>query len=133
MNGNFVLEANSTHAFHINSRFQGHHVARTNFLFLASPHSRPFVDFNTEAMSGAVHEVRSQAMLIQDTPRRSINASGRYTRPEGVVRRFLSLLYRFIPSPDASRRASQKNHARQVAAVVAEYSTQVQHDQFVFL
>jgi hypothetical protein len=133
MNGNFIFEANSAHAFHINSRFQGHHVARTNFLFLASSNSRPFVDFNAEAMSRAVHEIRSEAMLIEKTPRRPVNASGGDTRPESVVRRFLGLLYRFVPLPDASRRAAQKKRARQVTAVVAEYSTQVQHDQFVFL
>src|ERR1700739_4569085 len=133
MNGNFIFEANSAHAFHINSRFQGHHVARTNFLLLASSNSRPFVDFNAEAMSRAMHEIRSQATLIEKTPRRPVNASGGDTRPESILRRFLGLLYRFVPLADASRRAAQKKGARQVTAVVAEDSTQVQHHQFFFL
>lgn len=57
MNRNFVLEADSTHAFHINSRFQSHYVTRPNFLFLASANPRPFVDFNAQAVSRAVDEM----------------------------------------------------------------------------
>jgi len=57
MNRNFVLEANSTHAFYIDSRFQSHYVTRPNFLFLASSNPRPFVDFNAQAVSRAVDEI----------------------------------------------------------------------------
>src|ERR1700752_3811330 len=108
MNGNLIFEGNSPHPFQINSRFQGHHVARTNFLFLASSNSRPFVDFNAEAMSRAMHEIRSEAMLIEKTPRRPVHASGGDTRPESVMRRFLGLLHGFVPAPYAIRRAAQK-------------------------
>ena len=133
MNSNFVLDANSAHAFHINSRFQSHYVTRTNFLFLTSANPRPLVDFDAEAVTGAVHEIRAEAMLIEKTPRGPVNASGSYTGAKSVLRRFLGLLYRFVPSSNASGCAPQKDRARQITAVVAEYSTQVQDHQFVFL
>jgi hypothetical protein len=72
-------------------------------------------------------------MMIEKTPSGSVDASGRHTGSKSVMRGFLGLLHRFVPSPDASGRASQKNRARQITAVVAEYSTQVQYHQFVFL
>src|SRR5690348_851627 len=133
MNRHFVLQANSAYAFHVNSWLQSHHVTRPNFLFLASTNPRPFVDFDAQAVSRAVDEVCSEAMPIEKAPRGPVNASGRDTGAKSVMRGFLGLLHRFIPSPNASRRASQKDRARQITAVVAEYSTQVQHDQFVFL
>src|SRR2546428_5311727 len=93
MNGNFVLDANAAHAFHINSRFQRHHVTRANFLFLTSANPRPLLDFDAEAVTRAVHEIRAEAMLIENTPRLPRNASRRYTGAESVVRRFLRPLY----------------------------------------
>ena len=125
MNSHFVLNANAPHAFHINSWLHGHHVTRTNFLFLASANPRPFMDFDAQTVARAVYEIASQAVLIEKTPRGPVNASGSYTGPESVLRRFLGLLHCFVPSPDASRCASQKDRARQIAAIVAEYSTQV--------
>src|SRR5260370_42520115 len=44
----------------------------------------------------------------------------------------LRVLHRTIPSPDARRGPPYKYGAGNVAAIVAEYSTQVQHDQFIF-
>src|ERR1700674_5396947 len=119
MNGDFVLNAYAAHAFHINSRFQGHYVTRTNFLFLASANPRALVDFNAETVAGAVHEIRSEAMLIEKTPRGPITASGSHTGAESLQRGFLGLLHRFVPSANASGCASQKNHARQITAIVA--------------
>jgi hypothetical protein len=133
MNRNLVLDANSAHALHINSRFQGHYVTRANFLFLISANPRPLVDFDAETVARAVHEIRSEAMLIEKTPRGPVNASGSHTGAKSAMRGFLGLLYRFVPSPNASGCASQKDCARQITAIVAEYSTQVQDDQFVFL
>ena len=133
MNGNFVLHANSAHAFHINSRFQRYHITRANFLFLASPNPRPLVNFYAEAMARAVYEIPPEALLVEKTPRGPVNTSGSYTGAESVVRGFLGLLDRRVPAPNASGRAPQKHRARQITAVVAEYSTQVQHHQFVFL
>src|SRR5487761_568406 len=130
MNGNFILNANAAHALHINSRLQGHYVTHTNFLFLASANPRPLVDFNAETVARAVHEIRSQAIPIEKTPRGPVNASGGYTGAQSLQRGFLGLLDRFVPSSNASGCASQKDHARQITAVVAEYSTQVQDHQF---
>jgi len=133
MNSHFVLNAHAPHAFHINSRLQGHHVTLTDFLFLTSGNPRPFVDFDAQTVARAVYEITSEAVLIEKTPRDPVNASGSHTGPESVLRRFLGLLHCFVPSPYASRCASQKDRARQIAAIVAEYSTQVQDHQFVFL
>src|SRR5690348_8153695 len=72
-------------------------------------------------------------MMIEKTPRGPVHTSGSYTGAQSILRSFLSLLHRFVPSPDAGRCASQEDRARQITAIVAEYSTQVQHDQFVFL
>src|SRR5260370_8098123 len=44
----------------------------------------------------------------------------------------LRVLHRTIPSSDARRGPPYKYGAGNVAAIVAEYSTQVQHDQFIF-
>lgn len=112
MNGDFVLDPNAPHAFHIDSRFQGYDVACTNFLFLVSPKPRPLVDFDAQTVSCTMHEVRSQPMLMENTPRGPVNASGTYTSPESVMRGFLGLFHRFVPSLDASGCASQKDHAR---------------------
>jgi len=118
MNGHFVLDTNSTHAFHVNSRFQGHYVACTNFLFLASANPRPFVDFNAETVARAVHEIRPEAMPIEKTPCGSVHASGSYTGAESIPRGFLGLLYRLVPPANASRRASQKDRARQILSLI---------------
>ena len=78
MNRNFILDANSSHAFDVNSGFQSHDVARANFLFLASAEPRPFVNLNSQAVAGAMHEIRPKAMLIEKAPRGPVNASGGY-------------------------------------------------------
>src|SRR5438309_10951355 len=98
MNCNFVFQANSAHTFHINSRFQSYHVTRPDFLFLVSANPRPFVDFDAQAVSRAADEVRSEAMPIENAARGPVNASGRRTCAKSVIRGFLGLLHRFIPS-----------------------------------
>src|ERR1700722_19103215 len=133
MDRDFILQAHSSHALHINSGFQSHDMARANFLFLAPSQPRPFVNLYPQAVARAMHEIRSKAMLIEKAPRGPVDASGGYAGAKSVVRSLLSLLDRFVPPANPSRCASQKNGPRQVTAVVAEYSTQVQHHQFVFL
>ena len=80
-----------------------------------------------------MHEIRPKAMLIENPPRGPVDAPGSYPGAKSLVRRLLGLLDGFVPPPNSSRCPSQIDRARQVTAVVAEYSTQVEDDQLVFL
>ena len=133
MDRNFVLDANSSHAFHVNSGFQSHDIARPNYLFLASSQPRPFVNFMPRPWPVLWTKYDPSPCCIAERAARPGPRSGGYAGAQSLVRSLLRLLDRFIPPANSRRCAPQINGARQIAAVVAEYSTQVQHHQLVFL
>ena len=61
MNRDFVFDANSAHAFHVDSGFEGHDVPRANLLFLPPADPRALVNLDPQAVARAVHEILSQA------------------------------------------------------------------------
>src|ERR1700730_9587271 len=83
-------------------------------------------------MSGAMHKIRVKAVTRQNPLGGAIDISATWTRRLRSHGGRLGFVNRAIPSPYACGCASHKDSARNIAAIVAEYSTQVQHDQFIF-
>src|ERR1700739_1786031 len=83
-------------------------------------------------MPCAVHEILFQSVFLKDFSRGGIHFSASYPCLNGSDRGFLRFLNRPVPLPHALRSTPQMHGSRHVAAIVAEYSTQVQHDQLIF-
>src|ERR1700730_15429832 len=83
-------------------------------------------------MSGAMHKIRVKAVTRQNPPGGGIDISATCARARRSYGGRLGFLNRAIPSPYACGCPSHEGSARNVATIVAEYSTQVQHDQFIF-
>jgi len=90
------------------------------------------VDLQAKPVARAVNEEFVQAISSQDLPRRSIhiraNRAARCRRDRGP----LGLQNSLIPSPYSFWGPPHVDGAGNVAAIVAEYSTQVQHHQLIF-
>src|SRR5262249_24922217 len=127
-----VLDTDTPHSFHVNSRLYGNHVSRLQPAGLPFRHPGILVYFEAQAMTGAMHEVAVQTVARQNVPGCPVHVTASDANPHGGNRSRLRFLNCPIPSPDASWRSPQKKRARNVAAIVAEYSTQVQYHQFIF-
>src|SRR5579864_3264389 len=132
VHGDVVFNANPSNAGHVNSRFDGNHVSRNQDVLLSARHAWIFVHFQAESVSGAMHKKRVKLVARQNSSGSGIDISTAGTRPRRSYRGRLRFLDRAIPSPYAHRGTSHEDSARNVATIVAEYSTQVQHDQFIF-
>src|ERR1700740_3420889 len=83
-------------------------------------------------MPRTVHEILFQSVFLKDIARGGIHFTASYPCPNGSDRSFLRFLNRPVPLPHALRGTPHMHGTRHVAAIVAEYSTQVQHDQLIF-
>src|SRR5579863_7085640 len=132
VHGDVVFNANPTDAFHIYTRFDGDHVSRLEALFLPPRQPGIFMHDQPKSMARAMHEVFVQTVARQDFSRRGIHfPTGHAARYRGN-RCGLGLQHRFVPPPDAFSRPSNKICPGNVAAIVAEYSTQVEDDKLIF-
>src|SRR5579884_3083923 len=129
---NFVFQPYSTDSFYINPGFERNHTTCPDFRLLITANPGTLMDFDPKPVARTMHERSPEATMNEQTPGRPVHASGAYTGAESLMRSLLGLLNCFIPTSNPRGCAPQKNRARNVTAVVAEYSTQVQHHQFVF-
>ena len=125
VHGDVIFNANSPDARHVNPRFNRHHKSRLQPRFLAACHPRILVYFQAQSMPCAMGEKPVQFVTGQNLPRRGIHIpatdSGSYRRN----RRDLRFQNRPVPLFHTRRSPANEHSARDVAAIVREYSTQV--------
>src|SRR6267142_1350987 len=127
-----VFNANASDARHVNSRFNRDHVSGNQNMSLSTRHTGLLMHFQAKPMSGAVHKIFVKPVVRQNPSGGGIDIPTRDAGLRRGDRSRLRLLDRPIPSPYARRRASDEYSPRNIAAIVAEYNTQVQYHQFVF-
>jgi len=132
VHGNIIFDANSTDTRRIYSRFNRDYVPGLQASLLSTRHPGIFVNFEPQAVPCAMDEKVVQAVTCQDLPRRSIYVPTGRTRLRSGDCRLLGLQNRLIPRSDALWSPPHIHCAGNVAAIVAEYNTQVQHDQLIF-
>jgi len=132
MHRDVVFNANSSDARNVNPWFYCNHVPWNQDVLLSARHAGVFVHFQPESVSGAVHEILVKPVTRQNPSGRGIDVPATDPNPRCRDGGRLRFLDRAIPSPYARRGASDENGARKIAAIVREYSTQVQYDQFIF-
>src|SRR5260370_3512165 len=83
-------------------------------------------------MAFAVHKIRLHAGLCQHLPGGCVNRPGFHAYVQGPPGGGLTVEDRLVPVSNAARRSAYENCPSQVTAIVGEYSTRIQHDQFIF-
>src|SRR6266481_2901256 len=132
MHRDVVFNTNSSNARHVNAWFDGNHVPWNQDVLLSPRHPRIFVHFQPEPVSSAVHEVIVKPVSRQNPSGSGIDIPATDADPRGRDGGRLRFLDRAIPLPYARRGASYEDSPREIAAIVGEYSTQVQYHQFIF-
>ena len=132
MHRHVVFNANSSDARYVNSRFNRNHVSGNQNMFLSTRHPGLFMHFQAEPMSGAMHKIFVKPVVRQNPSGGGIDIPTGDAGPRRGNRSRLRFLDRAIASPYARRGASDEDSPRNIAAIVAEYSTQVEDDQFIF-
>src|SRR5882762_1262934 len=132
VHGHIVFDANSPDAFRVHAGFNGDDVSRFQPLLLPPRHSGVLMDFQPKPVAGAMHKQTIKMVTCQDPP-----CSGIHVAAEGPIpRRGNGCRLRFqnpsVPRPDATGGPPHKDCTGDVAAIVAEYNTQVQHHQLIF-
>ena len=119
-------------AFNIYTGFQGNHVSSLQLLRLIPGYPGTFVDFQADAVTRAMDKVTTQSLALQDISGCRVHLTGADPVLHSVSCSSLRFQDSFVPAANPRRRAPHMHSATEVAAVVAEYSTEVQHDQLVF-
>src|SRR5579872_5440855 len=86
-----------------------------------------------QAVPCAMYETSLQASLLEDATRRGVHLFRCDARAQRLPCRLLRLEYCSVPATHLRRRAPHADRARQIARIAAQYSTEVKHDQLVFL
>src|SRR5262245_44037666 len=84
-------------------------------------------------MPGAVDKISIQPVSRKDAPSSCVHICTTDARLHSSNCGRLRFLNSLVPLPDTPGRSSNVNRASYVTAIVAEYSTQVQHHQFIFV
>src|SRR5438046_2823335 len=130
--GYVIFDPNSPDSRHVNTGLDGYHVPRLENPLLPFCNARISVDFQPKAMSGAMHEVLVQRSPREDIPGSRIYFPAGHSGFYGFDGRRFGSLYRSMPLANLLGRPPNNNSTRNVAAIVREYNTQVQDDQFIF-
>src|SRR6266849_2678641 len=101
-------------------------------MFLPACDPGILVHFEPKAMSGAVHKISVQAVVRQNSPGGGVDITAACAGLRCRYGSGLRFLHGAVPSADALWGAPDKHSPRDIAAIMAEYSTQVQHHQFIF-
>lgn len=132
MNGNIVFNANASDAGHVNARFYGNHVSGNQDILLTASHPGLFVHFQPKSVSGAMHKILIEPVTRQDPPGGGIHIATTDASLRGGYCSRLRFANRLIATPDARRSAPNEDGPGDIAAIVGEYNTQVEDDQFIF-
>src|SRR6266700_5586606 len=132
VHGDIVFNANAANAFRIHARFDRNYVSRFQAPRLPLCDPGVLMYFQAQTMTRAVDEKMGKAVAFQDATCRCVNFPAAHSLSHRRDRRSVRLQNRLIPRLDAFWRTPHKNRARNVAAIVAEYNTQVEHHQLIF-
>src|SRR4029077_19585483 len=125
VNGDIIFNTNPPDARRIHARFNRDYVSRLQAPFLSPRHPGIFVHFQSKPMARTVNKEMIYTMPCQDLSCRAINVPAGCAAPCGLDRCLLGLQNRLVPSPDTFWGLPHVHRAGYVAAIVAEYSTQV--------
>jgi hypothetical protein len=132
MDDNIVFNANASDAGQVNARFNGNHVSWNQDYLLTASHPGLFVHFQPKSMPGAMHKILVEPVTRQNPPGGGIHS---FTTDAGLRGGYccrLRIVNRLIATPDARRSAPNEDGPGNIAAIVGEYNTQVEDDQFIF-
>src|SRR6266852_5795853 len=101
-------------------------------MFLPACDPGILVHFEPKAVSSAVHKISVQAVVRQNSPGGGVDITAACAGLRCRYGSGLRFLHGAVPSADALWGAPDKHSPRDIAAIMAEYSTQVQHHQFIF-
>jgi hypothetical protein len=132
VHGYVVFDPDSTNSWHVNTGLDGYHVPRLQNPLLPLREAGIFVDFQPKPMSGAMHEVLVQRLPCQDFSGSGIHFPTGRAGHYGFYGCRLGTLHGSMPHANFLGRPPHYHCPRNVAAIVREYNTQVQHDQFIF-
>jgi hypothetical protein len=125
VHGNVIFDANSPDARHVNPRFNRNHESRFQSRLLSPRHPRILKYFETQSVPSAMSEMPVQFVTGQNLPRRGIHVSAADPNSDCRYCRDLRFQDRPVPLFHARRSSANIHRARNVAAIVREYSTQV--------
>src|SRR5229473_2620775 len=132
MHDHIIFDANPPNAFRVHAWFNCNYVAALQMPLLPSRQPGVFMHFEPKPMARAVHKQMAKAVPLQNLSCSCIDIpTGRAVlcRCNGCGLCFQDGL---IPGSDASSGPPHKHRAGYITAIVAEYNTQVQHDQLIF-
>src|SRR5215472_18110223 len=132
VHGDIVFNANAPNAFRIHARFNRNYISRFQEPRLPLRDPGVLVYFQAQAVTRAVDEKTAKAITFQNAACRGVDFSAADSLSHCRNRRSLRFQDRPVPRLDAFWRAPHENRARYVAAIVAEYNTQVEHHQLIF-
>src|SRR5882672_4538520 len=125
MNCNVIFDSDSSDPCHINSGFDRKDRSRLQLGLLTASYPRVFMNFQTQPMSRAVYEKLVQFVARKSCACRGIHIPAACARPNRRDCRGLRFQDGFIPLPNPFWSSSYVDRPRNIAAIVAEYSTQV--------
>src|SRR5579872_2848237 len=127
-----VFNSNSPNAFDVYTGFQGHHVAGRETRLLVPSDPGILMNLKADAVARAMNKIPTKSLALQDVSGRGVDRTAGHAGLQRVAGRRLRLQHRLVPLADARGGLPHENRARQVTAVAAQYSTQVEDDQLVF-
>src|SRR5882672_7432221 len=132
VHGHIVFDADPPDAFCVHAGFNGDDVSRFQAFLLPPCHSGVLMDFQPQPVASAMHKQTIKMVTCQDLPCSSIHVAAEGAIPccgYGCRLRFENPS---VPHPNATGGPPHKDRTGDVAAIVAEYNTQVQDDQLIF-
>jgi len=125
VHGDVVFNANPPDARHVNSRFDRDHKSWFEPCCLSARYPRILVYFQAQSVPRAMGEKPVQFVTGQNLPRGGIHIAAAYSRSYRRNRGDLRFQNRPVPLFHTRRSPANVHGARDVAAIVGEYSTQV--------
>jgi hypothetical protein len=120
-----VFDPDAPNTFEVHARFYRNHISWFESSCLVSRYSGLFMYFQSQTMTCTVHEPRFQPVLLQDVSHGGIHIPAGNASLHRRYPGFLCFLYCPVPAPNSLRRPSHVDRSRHIAAIVAEYNTQV--------
>jgi hypothetical protein len=125
VHGDVIFYANSPDARHVNPRFNRDHESRLQPCLLPARYPRILMYFQAQSVPSAMREKPVQFVPSQNLPRSGIHVTAGDSGPYCCYRCDLRFQDCPVPLFHTPRSPANVHGARDVAAIVREYSTQV--------
>jgi hypothetical protein len=127
-----IFDSDSAEALKVYAGLDGYHHILFQNETLPTSQPRHLVHFQAKAVTRAVREVLIQLVAPQNVAGCAIDLAGFDARLDDGYGGSLGFQDGVIEPSDTIGRAAQEDRTRHIAAVAAQYSTLVHHDQLVF-